>query len=96
MAHEPLKKIKVAADSELGKLVDKARRHPVLLEKDGAVFLLEQMGQEGKTPTAADVTRSKEGILQAAGSWKDIDTEAFKAYIVQRRQAAFRSTHHPS
>ena len=32
------KTIKVSADSELGKLVDKARRHPVLLEKDGAVY----------------------------------------------------------
>ena len=90
MAHEPTKTIKVRADSELGKLVDKARRHPVLLEKDGAVFLLEQMGQEGKTPTSAEVTMSKEGILQAAGSWKDIDTEAFKAYIADRRQTANR------
>jgi hypothetical protein len=40
MANEPMKKIKVTADSELGKLVDEARRHPVLLEKDGAVYSL--------------------------------------------------------
>jgi hypothetical protein len=36
MANEPTKIFKVAADSELGKLVDEARRHPVLLEKDAA------------------------------------------------------------
>jgi hypothetical protein len=39
MAYEP-RKIKVAADSELGGLVDEARRHPVLLGKDGAVYSL--------------------------------------------------------
>jgi hypothetical protein len=33
MAHEPTKKIKVTAGSEIGKLVDAAWRHPVLLEK---------------------------------------------------------------
>ena len=90
MAHEPPKTIKVTADSELGKLVDAARRHPVLLENNGEVFLLERMEQEGSTPTSSDITKSKEGILQAAGSWKDIDTEAFKAYIKDRRQTANR------
>jgi hypothetical protein len=40
MANEPIEKIKVVAGSELGKLVDEARRHPVLSEKDGAVYSL--------------------------------------------------------
>lgn len=38
MAHEP-RTIKVTANSELGKLVDEARHHPVLLEKDGGIRL---------------------------------------------------------
>jgi hypothetical protein len=37
-----------------------------------------------------EVALSKEGILEAAGSWKHIDTEAFKAYIKDRRQIANR------
>jgi hypothetical protein len=90
MAHEPPTTIKVTGDSELGKLVDTARRHPVLLEKNGELYRLERMEQEGNTLTPSDVTRSKEGILQAAGSWKDIDTEAFKEYIKDRRQTANR------
>jgi hypothetical protein len=90
MAHVPPKTIKVTADSELGKLVDVARRQPVLLEKNGEVFLLERMETEEKTPSPEDVTRSRDGILKAAGSWKDIDTEAFKAYIAQRRRTANR------
>ncbi len=90
MAHEPTKTIKVTADSELGKLVDEAARHPVLLEKNGEVFLLERMEQEENTPGPDDVAKSREGIRKAAGSWKDIDTEAFKAYIKDRRQTANR------
>ncbi len=90
MAHEPTKTIKVTADSELGKLVDEAARHPVLLEKNGEVFLLERMEQEENTPSPDDVAKSREGIRKAAGSWKDIDTEAFKAYIKDRRQMANR------
>jgi hypothetical protein len=38
-----------------------------------------------------EVTLPKEGILKAAGSWKGIDTEAFKAYIADRRQSANRT-----
>jgi hypothetical protein len=48
------------------------------------------MGQEEKTPSPEDVARSRDRILGAAGSWKGIDTEAFKAYIKDRRQTANR------
>jgi uncharacterized protein (DUF433 family) len=37
-----------------------------------------------------EVTRAQEGILKAAGSWQGIDTEAFKAYIKDRRHSANR------
>jgi hypothetical protein len=39
-------------------------------------------------PEGSDLAKLLRGILKAAGSWKDIDTEAFKAYIAERRQAA--------
>jgi hypothetical protein len=44
------------------------------------------MESKENTPSPEEVARSREGILKAAGSWKDIDTEAFKAYINNRRQ----------
>ena len=49
------------------------------------MFLLERMENDMKTPSPEDVQRSRDGILKAAGSWKGIDTEAFKAYINNRR-----------
>jgi hypothetical protein len=90
MANEPTKKITVTEDSSLAKLLSDAAASPILLEKNGEVFLLERMKTEDNTLSPEDVSRSKDGILKAAGSWQGIDTEAFKAYIKERRQTANR------
>jgi hypothetical protein len=47
--------------------------------------------QEGKTLNPEAVARSREGILKAAGSWKNVNTKAFTAYINNRRRTAPRS-----
>jgi hypothetical protein len=60
------------------------------LEKNGELYRLERMEMEGKVLSLEEVTRSGEGIHKAAGSWKHIDTEAFKAYIADRRHTANR------
>jgi hypothetical protein len=80
MVNEPPKTIKVTADSSLAKLLRDAAGSPILLERNGELCRLERMEQEGTPPTPSDVTRSKEGILKAAG----------KAYIKERRQTANR------
>jgi hypothetical protein len=95
MANEPTKTIKVPEGSSLAKLLTEAAARPILLKKNGEVFLLERLAQEGTTPTPEEVTQSKEGILKAAGSWKHIDTEAFKAYIADRRHTTNRPIHQP-
>jgi hypothetical protein len=48
------------------------------------------MENEGTMPSPEEVARSRDGIRKAAGSWKDIDTEAFKTYIADRRHTANR------
>src|SRR5918996_4871873 len=55
-----------------------------------ASHAVERVSDEDTAPSPEDVARSREGIREAAGSWKDIDTEAFKAYIKDRRQTANR------
>jgi hypothetical protein len=90
MANEPPKKISVPEGSSLAKLLTDAATRPIVLEKNGELYRLEWMGNEEKTLSPEEVTRSREGIREAAGSWKDIDTEAFKAYIKERRQTANR------
>jgi hypothetical protein len=90
MANEPTKKITVPEGSSLAKLLTDAAARPILLEKNGELYRLERMENTEKAPTPEEVTRSRDGILKAAGSWKDIDTEAFKAYIADRRHTANR------
>jgi uncharacterized protein (DUF433 family) len=55
-----------------------------------AYHAVERVSDEDTAPSPEDVARSREGIREAAGSWKDIDTEAFKAYIAERRHTANR------
>jgi uncharacterized protein (DUF433 family) len=55
-----------------------------------ATHAVERVSDEDAAPSPEDVARSREGIREAAGSWKDIDTAAFKAYIKERRQTANR------
>jgi hypothetical protein len=90
MANEPTKKITVPEGSSLAKLLTDVGSRPILLEKNGELYRLERMENEKKMPSPEEITRSKDGILKAAGSWKQIDTEAFKAYIADRRHTANR------
>jgi hypothetical protein len=90
MTNEPAKRIKVTGASDLAKLLRDAAARPIVLEKNGELYRLERMEQEDTTLSSEDVARSRDGILKAAGSWKDIDTDAFKAYISERRHTANR------
>jgi hypothetical protein len=90
MTNEPPKKVKITAASDLEKLLSDAAAQPIVLEKNGELYRLERMEHAGTTLSPEEVARSRAGILQAAGSWKDIDIEAFKAYIADRRHTANR------
>jgi hypothetical protein len=89
MVNEP-RRIKIAPESEVARLLAEASDTPLLLEKNGEVYRLERMEKARKAPSPEEVARSRAGIRKAAGSWKDIDTEAFKAYIAERRRTANR------
>ena len=90
MTHEPTKKISVPDGSDLAKILTDAAGSPIVLEKNGELYRLERMENDEKTPSPEEVTRSRDGIRKAAGSWQGIDTEAFKAYIADRRHTANR------
>jgi len=89
MAAEPTT-IHVKPGSELAALLAKAGALPVLLETEGAIYRLDRMAKEATRPTPDEVSRSRAGILKAAGSWKDMDTEKWKAYVYRRRRTATR------
>jgi hypothetical protein len=95
MAKEP-KKIKVSGDSELGKLVDEARHHPVLLEKDGAVYSLTPHSSDPDDLwTGYDPEKVKEAIATYAGSWADLDVDTMIEEIYTARERGSRPANRP-
>jgi hypothetical protein len=96
MAHEPRKTIKVAPDSELGRLVDEARRHPVLLEKDGAVYSINPHSSDPDDLwTGYDPKKVWEAISAYGGSWNGVDAEAMITAVYEARTRGSRPAHHP-
>lgn len=71
-----------------------ATRQPRLLQRDGEELAILIPVTHARRPSslaasraraAAAVARSKAGIRASAGSWKDLDVEAFKTYVRERR-----------
>lgn len=79
-------------DSDLAHRIRDAVRsgESVVVSTGDAVYSLAiHLVDDGEA--ALDAARSTEGILKAAGTWQDLDAEAFKAYIRERRRASRRA-----
>ena len=94
------KTLHVPPDSELSRALGEAATtgDPVLIDTGETLFtiVVEAPLQKDHSVASRDrpsperVARSIEGIRQAAGSWAEIDAEAFKAYIRERRRSSSR------
>ncbi len=84
MAKEP-KRIKIARGTEVARLLEEAAAAPLLLEKDGEIYRLNRAEAEDVW-AEYDPEKVREALTKYAGSWKDIDTEAFKAFIYRARE----------
>ncbi len=84
--------IHVSPGSEFTRLLASLDDSPVELERDGVRYRLDRVDAPSAGPGLSDeqIARSIAGILKAAGAWDDIDAEAFKAYIRERRRTANR------
>lgn len=88
------KVIKVAPESELARRLKEAAaaRETLVVDTGEERFALsvDLLGSAAEALSKEQIERSREGIRKAAGAWKDVDTEAFKAYIAERRRTANR------
>lgn len=96
MSQEPIT-IRTNPDSELALLMKEAAVStvPVRVNTGEAVYRLTVSTEDARPARGGgsheeDVQASRDGILRAAGSWKDIDADAFKAYIRERRRSSSR------
>jgi hypothetical protein len=91
------KTLHVSPESELGVLLHDALEagEPVIIDTGDAVYRLDvestaRVTDQRRRPSPGEVERSRAGVREAAGSWRDIDADALKAYIRERRQTANR------
>ncbi len=84
MAREP-KRIRVSRGTELARLLDEAAAGPLLLDKDGELYRLSRAEVEDVWADY-DPEKVREAVASYAGSWRDIDLEAFKALIYRARE----------
>ncbi len=92
-----IKTLRVSPDSELSLMLHEAfaSGEPVTVDTGNAVYRVEV--EDARTnpstvrrPTPDEAERSRAGIRNSAGSWRDVDADAFKTYIRERRRIANR------
>ncbi|HZA22973.1 MAG TPA: hypothetical protein VFA32_10290 [Dehalococcoidia bacterium] len=90
MVNEP-RRIKIAPESELARLLTEAGDMPLLLEKNGEVYRLEPLARNREDIFAGyDPEKVKKAIAATAGSWKDLDTDKLIADIYRARKEGSR------
>ena len=86
------RRVTVRPESELARLIEEAGDGPVLLEKDGAMYLMERSGGVG---AGYDPERLRQALRAHAGSLGDSEAEELKAYISSGRQEGSRPADGP-
>jgi hypothetical protein len=73
MLHEP-HRIRITADSELGRLLDEVGEKPVLLEKNGKLYRL-AAEPEGDIWAGYDPQKTKAALRRSAGALRGVDRD---------------------
>lgn len=88
-----LRRIRITPDSDLALLIREAvgTGEPVIVDTGEAAYPIYVSAPDTeRRPSPEEARRSRDGILEAAGSWEDVDVDAFKADLHERRQASSR------
>lgn len=88
------KTVKVAAGSELDRLLDDAERAPVILERDGERFRLSKEPAEDIW-AGYDPERFRAALEETAGSWSDLDADALIEQVYRWREEGSRPADRP-
>ncbi|MGH2444032.1 MAG: hypothetical protein ACRDFX_12830 [Chloroflexota bacterium] len=80
--------IKVNPESELAATIKQAHEtgETITVDTGDAVYRVCVAGRAEIPRSDDDVARSRASLRKAIGTWKTIDVEAFKAYIIGRRR----------
>lgn len=84
MAIEP-RRIHVEPDTEIGRLLDEARRRPLLLEKDGVLYCISEASDED-VRADYDPERTLRALERSAGALKGVDRDELLEDIYAARE----------
>jgi hypothetical protein len=86
------KRIEVTAETELAHLLDGASREPLILEREGEVYLLERADHLAYVPDPEAVRKM---LAEVAGSWADMDVDKVIEEVYEARRAGSRPPDRP-
>jgi hypothetical protein len=87
-----LKPLKVTNETNLPKLLDRAAREPLLLERDGVVF---RLAREDDITYEPDPEQVRRNLAATVGSWADVDIDAMIEDVYEARRAGSRPPERP-
>ncbi len=85
-------RLRVDPESELAHLLDEVGETPILLEKNGKVY---RLTMEVDSQIGYDPEEVKSAIRKTAGSWADVDADAFLAQLYDARDEGSRAVTRP-
>lgn len=92
MAAEP-EAIKITPDIRVADLLEKARKAPLVLEQNGVRY---RLTREDEALEADDDPEKVEAMLEAIGSWADLDADALVESVYRWRREGSRPANRPS
>jgi NADPH-dependent glutamate synthase beta subunit-like oxidoreductase len=80
--------IEITPDTELRRLLEEAEENVLVLDKEGVRY---RLVKETGAPLDSEKTPADyEAFLSAAGSWADVDVDAFLADVYESRRRSTR------
>ncbi|MDQ3696069.1 MAG: hypothetical protein M3464_20990 [Chloroflexota bacterium] len=86
------KRIEVTDETDLARLLDGASREPLILERDGEVYLLERADHLAYVPDAEGIRTM---LAEPAGIFADMDVDAEIAAVYEARRVGSRPPDRP-
>ncbi|MGB8645134.1 MAG: hypothetical protein WCF84_07845 [Anaerolineae bacterium] len=93
MLTEP-KRVKVNPNSEIARLLEEAREHPLVLESNGEIYRIYHEEPENIWANY-DPDKVKRTLAETAGSWADLDTDRMIQELYRAREQGSRPETRP-
>lgn len=82
--------VRVEPGSELDRALAEAGDRDVILVRNGASYRVRRSGEDARAPGTRDAARTRKTLERIAGTWSDIDADAWKEEVYRAREEGTR------